>query len=299
MAEEKKKQSTITFRDKEHEWQVPELSDLVQKYRDSYKGIQYYTANPHIVEDRAKEYYEDLVIGRVLDSDPLIFRSGIPDNLLFDDEDNLDEALVKDYNSRLASNEKRIKTIDEISPVDRNFLLAGRFNLLKTTNHEALKDLASRSYNEKAKKEYESWNYKPQFTTEGTQSFQPSRGMLLAGKAYDAQTIDPTYPIFLQVSNPSNPWGVGNPLRQQFIRENTSLPPVEFDNKLATLDFINTQQEWMGNSLNKERQYLRALEIKGKYPEYTHTLPEDYSYPKPTSQDDGSFFSKISRFFIK
>jgi hypothetical protein len=304
MAEEKKKPSPITFRDKEHEWQVPELSDLVQKYRDSYRGIQYYTANPHIVEDRAKEYYEDLVIGRVLDSDPLIFRSGIPDNLLFDDEDNLDEALVKDYNSRLGSNEKRIKTIDEISPVDRNFLLAGRFNLLKPTNYESLRDLASRSYNENAKKEYESWNYKPQFTAEGNQSFQPSRAMLLAGKAYDAQTIDPTYPIFLQVSNPYNPWGVGNPLRQQFIRENTSLPPVEFDNKLATLDYINQPQSLTGRELDKHRQFLRTLAIKDNYPEYSHTqlkpdVPASNPNPQPASQDDGSFFSKISRFFIK
>jgi len=308
MAEEKKKPSPFTFGGKEHEWQVPELSENMQRFRDTFRGIDYYKENPNVVEDRVKEHYENLVIGRVLDSDPLIFRSGIPDNLLFDDEDNLDDALVKDYNDLFAPDDKPIKRIDDIKPSDKNYLLARRFNQIKPNHYEALRDLASRSYNQEAKKEYESWNYKPQFTTEGTQSFQPSRAMLLAGKAYDAQTIDPNYPIFLQVSNPYNPWGVNNPLRQQFVSENTSLPPVEFENQLATLDYINQDASLTtGKEIDKHRQFLRSLAIRDNYPEYGWTqaikpdVPASNPNPQPYQQrqDDGSFFSKISRFFIK
>jgi hypothetical protein len=302
MAEEKKKPSLIAFRNQEHEWQVPELSENLQKYRDSFGGIDYYKENPNVVEDRVKEHYENLVMGRVLDSDPLIFRSGITDNLLFDDEYNLDDALVEDYNALFAPENKPIKRIDDIKSSDKNYLLARRFNQIKPRQYEPLRDLASRSYNEKVKKEEEGWNYKPQFTTEETQSFQPSRAMLLAGKAYDAQTIDPTYPIFLQVSNPSNPWGVKNPLRQQFIKDNTSLPPVEFGNKLETLDYINQQASLTGNQLDSHRQFLRTLAIRDNYPEYAQLkpdMPASNSNSQATSQNDGSFFSKISRFFVK
>lgn len=222
--------NTITFNGEEHPYQVPEFYGQVKEYKDKYGKY----SDAATLDNEAKQIYENLVFAKIIGEKPAFISSGFSDNLLFDDEDNLDEALVKDWNS---ANKKQIKRLDELPEKDKNYLLAQRFRLFETPTLQNLQDEAFARYNSTGREERARWTYKPEFTGANPiiQNTSPSRQHLLG---MTGQQIDPSFPIFLQIPNPHIPWGMNHPLRQMWMKDVQGKTDAQINSELRTMETI-------------------------------------------------------------
>lgn len=244
----------ISFGGKVHEYEIPEIFPFIDNIRK---------VRPDIEDDSLKIIYERKALAKALDMKPSFLRSGITDDLLFDNEDNLDDALIKDYKDTFG---KTVKKVDDIPDEDKNYLIAQRMDILQSPSFLPLKDFALEKFNPAARAEAAKWEYKPEFTGANPviQNTSPSRQSSLG---MTGQQIDPNYPLFLQIGNPNIPWGIRHPLRKKFMEESPSeMSKEDFDSRLAILESINSGASYNAPSVNP---FWRQPE---KYPALTKEL---------------------------
>lgn len=267
----------ISFGGKVHEYEIPEIFPFIDNIRK---------VRPDIKDDSLKIIYERKALAKALEMKPSFVRSGISDDLLFDNEDNLDDALVKDYKDTFG---KTVKNIDDIPDEDKNYLIAQRMDILQSPSYLRLKDFALEKFNPAARAEAAKWEYKPEFTGANPviQNTSPSRQHSLG---MTGQQIDPNYPLFLQIGNPHIPWGVSHPLRQKFREEMVSnIGKEDYDSRLATLDSINSGSSYAVPSPNP---FWRQPE---KYPALTSELEARDVRQGIVKQDYPQFYREQDR----
>jgi hypothetical protein len=267
----------ISFGGKVHEYEIPEIFPFIDKIRK---------VRPDIEDDSLKIIYERKALAKALDMKPSFLRSGISDDLLFGNEDNLDDALVKDYKDTFG---KTVKKIDDIPDEDKNYLIAQRMDILQSPSFLPLKDFALEKFNPAARAEAAKWEYKPEFTgaNQIIQNTSPSRQSSLG---MTGQQIDPNYPLFLQVGNPNIPWDANHPLRKKFREEGSAgVSQEDFNSRLATLDSINSGGSYVVPSQNP---FWRQPE---KYPALTRELEARDVRQSVVRQDYPQFYREQDR----
>lgn len=229
------KETPILFNGQPHEWIIPALYPSVKEYRKSLEDPQYKNLDK---EDLAKSFYERLALAKAIGEKPNFLASGIPDDLLFDEEDNLDDALVKDANTFLDTNGVEIKSVDQLEEDQKNYLYARRMERLMSPSYERLRDYLFSKYNPEGRAEEEKWKGTAPAQTQNTSpSRQHSLGMT-------GQQIDPRYPLFLQIPNPHIPWGVNHPLSVMWRNSLKSggMEDFEINNQLRHMEGIAAGQ---------------------------------------------------------
>ena len=221
----------ILFGGEPHEYIIPALYPSVDEFRKSLNAEEYKDLDK---EGLAKDFYERLALAKALKEEPSFTRNGILDNLLLDDEDNLEEGLVRDANTFFYL-DKPVKSIDELTDDQKNFLYGRRMQVLQSPTYEQLKDYLYSRYNPLGRAEEEKWknNANPIIPQNTSPSRQHSLGMT-------GQQIDPRYPLFLQVPNPHIPWSADHPLRNMY-RESiggSNIPPEQIERQLKHMDDI-------------------------------------------------------------
>lgn len=276
------KDNKIYFNKQAHEWSAPQFYANVEDYKKGLLENGFYKDRPEDLDEELKKHYENIVLSEAMRLNPSMFRSGISDNLLFDDEMDLDSSLMKDFEDYYG---KKVKSVDDIPEREKNYLLIQRMRVLGTPSFERLRDVASYNFNEDFRREEDKWNYQPQFT--GPKPFveqtpAPSR---LHSLGVTGQKIDPNYPLFLQIPNPHIPWGVNHPLRKMFVEQNAS--KVGLDDYTAQLDMLDAIGGGITSDYNPfwrtskypeltralEARHIRGLNAQSYYPKYYR--PED------------------------
>ena len=300
------KETPIIFDGQPHEWIMPALYPSVKEYRKSLEAPEYKDLNK---EDLAKTFYERLALAKAIGETPNFLASGIPDNLLFDGEDNLDDALVRDANTFLDTNGVEIKSVDQLEKDQKNYLFARRMETLMSPSYDKLRDYLYSRYNPSGRAEEEKWKNSASIPPTPAQSTSPSRQHSLG---MTGQQIDPRYPLFLQVPNPHIPWGMNHPLRVMYTNSLKSggLPQETINDQLREMDSIakgdflleNYNPFWDANAdkypiLN---QHLRSIHERNNtarafYPQFYQ--PDEYLPYFKDNGDMNPFEQKIANLF--
>lgn len=229
------KETPILFNGQPHEYIIPDLYPAVEAYRKSLDT----EGNKDLDKEAiTKDYYENLALAKAIGEKPSFLSTGIPDNLLFDEEDNLDDALVSDANYIFDTGGVKIKGIDELTEDQKNFLYARRMQTLMSPSYAILKDYLFSKYNPEGRAEAEKWKGTAPVQIQNTSpSRQHSLGMT-------GQQIDPRYPLFLQIPNPHIPWGVNHPLRVMWRNSLKSggMEDLEINSQLRHMEGIAAGQ---------------------------------------------------------